>query len=57
VLCPAISGRPAFSGAVIGFFWFGFLRELFVDLGGNSEDKSTIPREIQGIRARKFMAM
>jgi hypothetical protein len=33
------------------------LREKFVDLGGNLDKKSMIPGEIQGIGARKFVAM
>jgi hypothetical protein len=31
--------------------------EMFVDLGRNLDGKSTIPGEIQGIGARKFVAM
>jgi hypothetical protein len=30
---------------------------MFVDLGGYWNEKSSIPREIRGIRARKFVAM
>jgi hypothetical protein len=30
---------------------------MFVDLGGNWDEKSTIPREIRAIGARKFVAM
>jgi hypothetical protein len=55
---------PAFSGVQFGyfrwtgcFFWFGLLCKLFVDLGRNLKDKSSIPREIQGIGGRKFVAM
>jgi hypothetical protein len=48
---------PAISGVQTGFSRFGMLREKFVDLGRNSERKSVIPREIQGIRARKFVEM
>jgi hypothetical protein len=33
------------------------LFEKFIDLGGNLEAKSSIPREIRGIGARKFVAM
>jgi hypothetical protein len=44
-----------------GFFQLGLFREIlvetFVDLGGNSDRKSTILREIRGIGARKFVAM
>jgi hypothetical protein len=64
LLSPAFSGVKSgyfrwatFFGAETGFFWFGLLRELFIDLGGNLEKDSMIPREIQGIGARKFMAI
>jgi hypothetical protein len=30
---------------------------MFVDLGGNLDEKLTIPGEIQGIGVRKFVAM
>jgi hypothetical protein len=41
--------RPALAGS--GFF------EKFVELGGNWNEKTSIPREIRGIGARKFVAM
>jgi hypothetical protein len=46
--------------------WAGFsrfalfreiLREMFVDLGANWKIKSLIPAKIQGIGARKFVAV
>jgi hypothetical protein len=45
---------PPFSSMQAGFSQFGILREMFVDLCANSEEKSVIPSEIQGIGARKF---
>jgi hypothetical protein len=53
----AISNGPAFSGSETSFFRFRLMRKLFIDLGRNLKDKSSIPREIQGIRARKFVEM
>jgi hypothetical protein len=58
---PALAGMPALAGLRAGFSRFGLfrenLRELFVDLGGNWKRKSSIPREIRGIGARKFVEM
>jgi hypothetical protein len=48
---------PAISGMQTGFSRFAMLFEKFIDLGGNSKKDSMIPREIQGIGARKFVAM
>jgi hypothetical protein len=48
---------PAISGAQSGFSQFEKLFEKFVNLGRNLKRKSAIPREIQGIGARKFVAM
>jgi hypothetical protein len=60
-LGPALAGVPALAGLRSGFSRFGIfreiLRELFVNLGGNWEGKSSILREIRGIGARKFVAM
>jgi hypothetical protein len=33
------------------------LFKKFIDLGGNWNEKSSIPREIRGIGARKFVPM
>jgi hypothetical protein len=52
---------PVLAGLKPGFSWFALFREIlvemFVDLGGNSDRKSSIPTEIRGIGARKFVAM
>jgi hypothetical protein len=44
-----------------GFTWFTLLREIlvemFFDLGGNLDRKSSNTREIRGIGARNFVAM
>jgi hypothetical protein len=48
---------PAISGVLTGFSRFVMLFEKFIDLGGNWNEKSSIPREIRGIGARKFVAM
>jgi hypothetical protein len=45
---------PALAGSD---FFEKFLRELFVDLGGNWKIKSSMPTKIQGIGARKFVEM
>jgi hypothetical protein len=47
----------AISGAQSSFSRFEKLFEKFVDLGKNLKRKSAILREIQGIGARKFVAM
>jgi hypothetical protein len=47
----------AFSSIKSGFFRIGVLREKFVDLGGNLDEKSMILGELQGIGARKFVAI
>jgi hypothetical protein len=51
--------RAGFSRSEAGFFWLGLFREIllemFVDLGGNLDGKSSISREIRGIEARKFV--
>jgi hypothetical protein len=53
--------RAGFSWSEAGFFRLGLFREIllemFVDLGRNLDEKSTIPGEIQGIGVRKFVAM
>jgi hypothetical protein len=65
---PALAGLWAgFSRwAALAGLWAGFFRlalfrenllEEFVDVGGNSDRKSSIPTEIRGIGARKFVAM
>jgi hypothetical protein len=50
-----------FNRCKAGFFWLEHFREIllekFVELGVNWKAKSSIPREIQGIGARKFVAM
>jgi hypothetical protein len=48
---------PAISGVWTGFSRFRMLFEKFVDLGRNLGGKSMILGEIQGIGARKFVAM
>jgi hypothetical protein len=51
----------ALAGLRSGFSWFGLFREIllemFVELGGNWNEKSSILGEIRGIGARKFVAM
>jgi hypothetical protein len=51
----------ALTSSQAGFSRFGLFREIlveiFVELGGNWNEKSSIPREIRGIGARKFVAM
>jgi hypothetical protein len=59
---PALAGLWAgFSRSGAGFFWFGLFREIllgkFIDLGRNSEGKSSTPRDIRGIGATIFLAM
>jgi hypothetical protein len=53
--------KPALAGLGLALagsdFFKKLLRELFVDLGRNWKRKSSIPREIRGIGARKFVAM
>jgi hypothetical protein len=45
----------------VAFFWLKLFREIlfekFINFGGNWKEKSSIPREIRGIGARKFVAM
>jgi hypothetical protein len=57
----ALAGVPALASLRSGISRFGLfceiLRELFADLGANWKIKSAIPREIQGIGARKFVEM
>jgi hypothetical protein len=57
----SIELRAGFSQFGAGFFQLGLFREIllvkFFVLGRNSESKSSIPREIRGIGARKFVAM
>jgi hypothetical protein len=57
----ALACVSALAGLRSGFSQFRLfgeiLLELFVDLGGNGEEKSSILREIIGIGARNFMAM
>jgi hypothetical protein len=48
---------PAISGVQVGFSRFGMLFKKFVILGRNLEGKMSIPREIRGIGARKFVAI
>jgi hypothetical protein len=57
-----MTDRAGFSRSVVRFFpvrTFSrkFLRELFVEVGGNWKRKSSIPTEIRGIGARNFEAM
>jgi hypothetical protein len=47
----------AFFGVKSGFFRVGVLREKFVNLGRNLDEKLTISGEIQGSGARKFVEM
>jgi hypothetical protein len=54
---PKFVYSPAISGVQAGFSWFGMLFEKIVDLGGNSKRNLAIPREIQGMGVRKFVAM
>jgi hypothetical protein len=59
---PTLAGiRPALAGLRAGFRRFALLREIlvakFFDLGRNLKRKSSIPSEIRGIGARKFVAM
>jgi hypothetical protein len=55
------SRQAGFSRSWAGFFWLALFQEilceLFVDLGENWSEKSMILGEIQGIGARKFVAM
>jgi hypothetical protein len=57
----ALAGLWAVFSWWAGFFWLRLFRKIllvkFFDLGGNSERKSSIPREIRGIGAIKFVAM
>jgi hypothetical protein len=58
----ALAGLWAsFSRFRASFFWLGLFREIlvemFVDLGRNSKGKLVIPRGIQRIGAKKFVAM
>jgi hypothetical protein len=48
---------PTISGVQAGFSRFGILLEYIIDLGRNWEGKSSIPEKIQGIGARKFVAI
>jgi hypothetical protein len=54
-------GWAGFSRSGAGFFRLRLFREIlcekFVNLGGNWNEKSSIPREIRGIGDRKFVAM
>jgi hypothetical protein len=56
-----VEAGPALAGLRASFLQLGLFREIlfemFVDLGRNWERKSSIPREIRGIGARKFVAM
>jgi hypothetical protein len=53
--------RAGFIRSWAGFSWFALLREIlvemFFDLGGNLDRKSSNTREIRGIGARNFVAM
>jgi hypothetical protein len=55
------SGWAGFSQSGARFFQLRLFREIlcdkFVDLGGNWNEKLMIPSEIQGIGAKKFVAM
>jgi hypothetical protein len=58
---PILAGLWASFSRWAGFFRLGLFREIlfemFIDLGRNWERKLSIPREIRGIGARKFVAM
>jgi hypothetical protein len=57
----ALAGGLALDGLRSGFSRFGLFQEIlvakFFDLGGKWDEKSSIPREIRGIGARKLVAM
>jgi hypothetical protein len=56
---PALASGLALAGLRSGFFWLALFREIlvakFFNLGRKFDEKSSIPREIRGIGARKFV--